>query len=153
MVQLFLVLTFALCFAFSKTPSLIPIQNALSELLIEKDPSHLLVDKTPEGFRRIRAQKRRTNEDCYGGGDFDNDLNNNWGNGKATGGRSERGSYIPYPGMLSRDDALEAVSSGRPPLGATASGTSVTPIELQVTNLDQCVDQKEMKRIITALFR
>ena len=104
-------------------PSLIPIQNALNNLLIEKAPDHLLIDKTPEGFRRIKGQKRA-----------DGDLNNNWKSGKPV---VDRASYIPYPGL--------------PDDGGMRSG--LTSVELQVTNLDQSVDQKEMKKLITALFR
>ena len=33
-----------------------------------------------------------------------------------------------------------------------ANGGSFTPIELQVTNLDQNIDPKDMKRILSSVF-
>ncbi len=36
---------------------------------------------------------------------------------------------------------------------STQDSTFSTPVELQVTNLDQNIDQREMKRTILAIFR
>ena len=69
--------------------------------------------------------------------------------------RSDRATYIPYLGSGSVPAVVATgVRETRPRDGEarnlSAQGQAV---ELQVTNLDQTIEQREMKRMLMALFR
>lgn len=99
---------------------------------LETTPSNLLVTKTPEGFRRIRGGSNRSISSQVDG---------------------------IYPVKSSWSNASKRASSYAAAVSAMGEGfnrqqqNSQQAVELQVTNLDQSIDQREMKRIISAIFR
>jgi len=162
--------------------SMEPIQKALNELLLDKGPSHVGggdgapfskpeedIARTPEGLRRIRGQdpagvearaaaSSQLRPTAASGDDH------SWGKMFPKMGpipnHGGRGSYIPYPGTAAATlapppppAAAQAVPEYMGAGAAAVQGVGSTPVELQVTNLDQSVEARTMKRIIQDMFR
>ena len=151
--------------------SMEPIQKSLNELLLDKGPSNgaagdagqfsKLEDtaRTPEGSRRIRGQDPSEARTLQSASADDH----GWGKVLPKMGpipnHGGRGSYIPYPGAVAttmqaaqpptQSAAPEFVGGNQGVVGPAPS----TPVELQVTNLDQSVEARTMKRIIQDMFR
>lgn len=152
--------------------SMEPIQKSLNELLLDKGPSNgaaagdagqfsKLEDtaRTPEGSRRIRGQDPSEPRTLQSASADDH----GWGKVLPKMGpipnHGGRGSYIPYPGAVAttmpaanpptQSVAPEFVGGNQGAVGPAPS----TPVELQVTNLDQSVEARTMKRIIQDMFR
>ena len=61
-------------------------------------------------------------------------------------------THTDFVGVSGTRGAGPASGGGGSVTSASVSGAS-SPVELQVTNLDQSVEQREMKKVIHSLFR
>lgn len=112
-----------------------------------RTPSEYLVEKTPQGHRRIRAQHQST---------LNSKIQDNHVDGKA----ENRAAYIPFPAPSSETPiqtcaAAPAQSSFSAMQSPACALSSVSPVavDLHVTNLDQSIGAKEMKTLITSVFK
>ncbi|XP_059351299.1 meiosis regulator and mRNA stability factor 1-like isoform X2 [Daphnia carinata] len=112
-----------------------------------RTPSEYLVEKTPQGHRRIRAQHQSA-------------LNAKIQDNHVDSKTENRAAYIPFPAPSGETPiqtcfAAPAQSSFSALQSPTCALSTVSPVavDLHVTNLDQSIGAKEMKTLITSVFK
>ncbi|XP_046650849.1 meiosis regulator and mRNA stability factor 1-like isoform X2 [Daphnia pulicaria] len=114
-----------------------------------RTPSEYLVEKTPQGHRRIRGNHKAQHQSPFKSQEnhaHDKDEN--------------RAAYIPFPApatenlkpVFASTPSQPSLSPVQPP-AYTSNTVSAIAVDLHVTNLDQSIGAKEMKTLISSVFK
>ncbi|CAL4066462.1 unnamed protein product, partial [Meganyctiphanes norvegica] len=124
----------------------------------------LYLDKTPESFKKGRSQRVQFRMSSPPSFSFHNTSKSSDIYGQDFRGRSPspllwspiKGTWSPPPSELQQGQVLYGLRDlniAETSQDGSVLGSQQIPVELQVTNLDQNIDAREMKRILFTIFR